>query len=101
MRWRRGSSCRSNTIKRQKTGFQNKTYRAHPKPGGSTTVAEERVNANGGEKQHFMANLNISKTPQMVIRILNKEVLTRDQDFGTLSPFNTSCDSYISVGYFQ
>lgn len=76
-------------------------YRAHPKPGGSTTVAEERVNTNGGGKQHFMANLNISKTPQRVIRILHKEVLTRDKDFGTLSPFNISCDSCISIGYFQ
>lgn len=76
-------------------------YRAHPKPGGSTTVAEERVNTNGGGKQHFMANLIISKTPQRVIRILHKEVLTRDKDFGTLSPFNISCDSCISIGYFQ
>lgn len=65
-------------IRNQTKGFQDKIYTTQPKPGRNATIEEKRMSANGGGKQDFITSLNLSRTPEQVIRIYNKKGLTKD-----------------------
>lgn len=56
-------------IRNQTKGFQDKIYTTQPKPGRNATIEEKRMSANGGGKQDFITSLNLSRTPEQVIRI--------------------------------